>query len=101
MILKPEKSPDVMFSDLEFGKNGQPFYISGPNDRVPAILEKLRKAFGEGNFGYLSNVNEFGSNNFTMMNFDDDDFDDDDDDDDDDYDDDNDIQEAEYEEIKP
>jgi len=38
---------------IEFGKNGRPFYISGPNDNVEEILVKLRKNVGEGNFDYL------------------------------------------------
>ena len=38
---------------IEFGKNGRPFYISGPNDNVEEILAKLRKNVGDGNFDYL------------------------------------------------
>ncbi len=103
MILLPEKSPDVELVYLEFGKDGQPFYISGPNDRVPAILEKLKKAVGEGNYHYVAETSGYGhSFNSKMTNLFSDDTDDDDfdeDDSDDNYDDD-DIQEAEYEEVK-
>lgn len=38
---------------LKFGRNGKPFYISGPYDNARQIVETLRKNVGEGNFDYL------------------------------------------------
>lgn len=38
---------------LTFGKNGKPFFVAGPYDNVSAILRKLEKHAGEGNFDYF------------------------------------------------
>lgn len=40
-------------SDIEFGKDGKPFFISGPNDNVDRIMHQLKSCAGEGNFDYL------------------------------------------------
>ena len=40
----------------EFGKDGKPFYVAGPNDsakKMARIVETLSKNCGEGNFNYL------------------------------------------------
>jgi hypothetical protein len=45
-----------------FGKDGKPFYVSGPNDsptRIRRILDTLVKRVGEGGFDYLVQVDEF------------------------------------------
>ncbi|QZZ21749.1 DNA-binding response regulator [Leptothermofonsia sichuanensis E412] len=39
--------------ELEFGKDGKPFYISGPYDNADRIISTLREHAGEGNFDYL------------------------------------------------
>jgi hypothetical protein len=39
--------------NVKFGKDGKPFFIAGPRDNVPAIMERLRRTAGEGNFDYL------------------------------------------------
>lgn len=39
---------------LEFGRNGKPFYISGPYDSEMRIIETLRRNVGEGNFDYIA-----------------------------------------------
>ena len=36
----------------EFGKNGKPYYFSGPYDNPEKIIAKLRESVGEGNFKY-------------------------------------------------
>ena len=54
--------------DLTFGKDGKPFFISGPRDNVPRILRQLEKTAGPGNYDYLAAI---GS-----PSFDDDDYDD-------------------------
>ncbi len=40
----------------EYGRNGKPFYIRGPNESMPQankIVNKLLKKCGEGNFDYM------------------------------------------------
>ena len=39
---------------LEFGKDGKPFYIAGPDDDFEAIIETLRKNVGEDNFHFIA-----------------------------------------------
>ena len=38
---------------LRFGKEGKPFFISGPNDNVPRVLRILERNVGAGNFDFL------------------------------------------------
>jgi hypothetical protein len=38
---------------VEFGHEGQPFYIQGPHDDPERILEQLRRTVGEGNFHFM------------------------------------------------
>ena len=39
---------------LTFGKNGKPFFISGPHDNVGRILRQLDKTAGPGNYDFLA-----------------------------------------------
>ena len=39
---------------LTFGKDGKPFFISGPHDNVARILRQLEKTAGPGNYDYLA-----------------------------------------------
>jgi hypothetical protein len=39
--------------NLEFGKDGKPFYIAGPHENPKAILKQLRETAGEGNYHFL------------------------------------------------
>ncbi len=41
---------------VEFGKDGKPFYVSGPYDNVDHIIHQLLRTAGEGNFDYLAQV---------------------------------------------
>ena len=41
---------------LTFGKEGSPYYISGPYDNTAQILQTLRKNVGEGNFHYMVGI---------------------------------------------
>ncbi|MDX2230068.1 MAG: hypothetical protein NW220_10545 [Leptolyngbyaceae cyanobacterium bins.349] len=43
---------------LNFGKNGKPFYMSGPYDDSMKILKTLRETVGEGNFEFIVGVEE-------------------------------------------
>lgn len=38
---------------IQCGRNGKPFYMSGPYDNPNKIIKTLRKNVGEGNFDYL------------------------------------------------
>lgn len=40
-------------SDIEFGRDGMPYYVSGPYDNVPKIMGTLRRSVGEDNFQFL------------------------------------------------
>ena len=45
--------------NVTFGKDGKPFYISGPYDderRINAVINTLMRTAGEGNFDYLIGV---------------------------------------------
>jgi hypothetical protein len=45
--------PSEALLPIEFGRQGEPFFISGPYDDSDKILAKLRETVGEGNFHYL------------------------------------------------
>jgi hypothetical protein len=38
---------------IEFGRDGKPFYVSGPDDNVPRILRQLKSTAGQGHFDYM------------------------------------------------
>jgi hypothetical protein len=40
-------------SDLEFGREGKPLFIAGPDDDVPHILKQLEATAGRERFNYL------------------------------------------------
>jgi hypothetical protein len=40
-------------AELKFGKDGKPFYISGPNDDYEAILDHLEKRVGRDDFHFI------------------------------------------------
>lgn len=39
---------------IEFGKDGQPFFISGPNDNAEKVVKTLEASVGAGNFHYMA-----------------------------------------------
>jgi len=39
--------------DIEFGKDGEPFFISGPDDNVEHIMRQLESKIGNEKFKYL------------------------------------------------
>jgi hypothetical protein len=41
---------DDRIDEIEFGRNGRPFYFAGPYDNTMYIIETLEKNVGEGNF---------------------------------------------------
>ncbi|MEM9004627.1 MAG: DNA-binding response regulator [Cyanobacteria bacterium P01_F01_bin.86] len=52
--LKPET-----LIPIEFGKDGQPFYISGPYDKPDKIIKTLTANVGEDNFHYVAGIESF------------------------------------------
>nr|MDT0663296.1 hypothetical protein [Micromonospora sp. DSM 115978] len=41
---------------IRFGRDGKPFYISGPNDNPRAVIRTLESTAGPGNYHYLTHV---------------------------------------------
>jgi len=39
--------------EIEFGMDGQPFFFAGPYDNVDAIIRKLERTAGAGNYHYI------------------------------------------------
>ncbi len=62
-------------SEIEFGHDGKPFYVSVPDDNVDAILDTLNRKVGQGNYKFTS-VDE---DDFDFDEFDEDYFEDEDD----------------------
>lgn len=55
----PEAHPRT--SNVVFGKDGEPFYVSGPYDdqrKINSVLNTLRRTAGEGNFHFLIRLGE-------------------------------------------
>ena len=50
----PEAYPPT--GAVTFGKDGKPFYVSGPRDNVTAIMNTLMRTAGPGNFDYLAHL---------------------------------------------
>lgn len=40
-------------AEIEFGKDGKPYFISGPDDNVNQIMAKLKRTAGDGDFDFL------------------------------------------------
>jgi hypothetical protein len=55
-ILDP--ADEIEFIDIEFGKDGKPFFIAGPRDNPKAINEKLSK-LGEGNYHVMIRMDNY------------------------------------------
>ena len=94
-MLEPKSSPIVEKIDVEFGKDGKPFFISGPYDKVDSVIHKLEKAVGTGNFTFMSGMPNPNSG-FSFLDSPLSSVDDDDEEDDDD----NETEETDYEEVK-
>lgn len=41
---------------IRFGRNGKPFYVSGPYDKPRAVVETLEATVGAGNYDYMVHV---------------------------------------------
>jgi hypothetical protein len=51
-LLEPRGTFEEAYA-IPFGRDGKPFFVAGPHDNVPAILARLEKAAGPGNYDYL------------------------------------------------
>lgn len=56
-ILTPRGELDEPYQ-LTFGRNGKPFFVSGPYDNTERILRQLEKTAGPGNFDYMMMIGE-------------------------------------------
>ena len=52
-VLDPRDAFDRL-PHVEFGRDGKPLFVSGPRDNVAAILAKLERRLGEGNYHYIA-----------------------------------------------
>jgi hypothetical protein len=43
-------------SPIRFGRDGKPFYVSGPYDKPGAVVETLEATVGAGNYDYMVHV---------------------------------------------
>lgn len=69
-ILEPDEEA-VELLDLEFGKEGQPFFVCGPYDKPMEVISKLEKSVGKGNFQYVPYVREDDPLSHLALDFDD------------------------------
>ncbi len=55
-----QKSALPFRDDVEFGRDGKPFYVAGADDDVEFILEQLRLNVGKGGFEYMVPMEAMG-----------------------------------------
>ncbi len=48
--------PRLASSAITFGRDGVPYYVSGPHDNPAAVIRTLTRTVGSGNFHYLAAV---------------------------------------------
>ena len=96
-MLEAKLNPKVEKIEVEFGKDGKPFFISGPYDKVDSVINKLEKAVGKGNFTIMSGMPSSGFD-FLNSSFSSDNNDDGEEEDDDENE--NETEETDYEEVK-
>ena len=47
-----------MSIEVNFGKDGKPLYLAGPDDNTARVLKTLRQSVGEGNFDYILDMDK-------------------------------------------
>jgi len=52
----PYLGPPPASIPIRFGREGKPFYVSGPNDNPRAVIRTLESSVGAGNYGYFSHM---------------------------------------------
>lgn len=53
-ILLGDADPDAVRTPIPLGKDGKPFFVNGPYDNVPKIMNQLERAVGPGNFEFIA-----------------------------------------------
>jgi hypothetical protein len=51
-----DADPDACDEDIPLGRDGKPFFISGPYDNVDRILDKLTRKLGPNGFHYMIGI---------------------------------------------
>jgi hypothetical protein len=64
---------EVDFIEIEFGQDGKPFYIAGPNDNIQKIRNTLDKKLGTGGYHFLHPISGDVLDTGEFLDFDDDD----------------------------
>ncbi len=57
-LILGDADPDACNEEIPLGKDGKPFYFSGPYDNVDAIMKKLERAVGPGNFEFTIHLGD-------------------------------------------
>ncbi len=52
---------------IEFGKDGQPFFMSGPYDDVDQVIKTLEASVGAGNFHFMAAIGDPGIGEFDLL----------------------------------
>jgi hypothetical protein len=58
MLVLGDADPDACDTPIPLGKDGKPFFIPGPDDKVNLIMAKLTRKLGPDGFGYLVPLDE-------------------------------------------
>lgn len=58
MLVLGDADPDACDTPIPLGKDGKPFFIPGPDDKVNLIVTKLTRKLGPDGFGYLVPLGE-------------------------------------------
>ena len=53
-----EDIEDIEYMEIEFGKNGMPLFIQGPDDKSLHIIATLDKNVGAGNYHYIRHLDD-------------------------------------------
>jgi hypothetical protein len=59
-FLEPRERYAGETTGVEFGKDGQPYYVAGPNDDVRKVMQTLAQSVGEGNYKFVAPAGGFG-----------------------------------------
>ena len=52
----PFLGPDPGHCPIRFGRQGQPFYVSGPRDNPRQVIAALEATAGPGNYHYIAGL---------------------------------------------
>jgi hypothetical protein len=58
MVLDPPETYPSS-GELEFGRDGKPFFVAGPYDNAEAIVAKLERTAGKGNYDYMMMLGDY------------------------------------------